>query len=103
MPQKNWVLQIIAGILIVGVVIVGIALFSFIILPLLGLLIIGVPLYLWLKNRRGSRKGRSAGKNEVNVERSRYDVLDDEESSQDGTGRADGVSEDAPRPLKPGN
>ena len=98
MPQKNWILQLIAGILIAGLVIAGIVFLSFLILPVIGLLVIGVPLYIWLKNKSRSRTHRSAGKNEMNVERSHYDVLDEEEQphSQDSTGSIHGVPKRPP-------
>jgi len=88
MPQKNWIVQLIAGILIAGLFIAGIVFLSFLILPVIALLVIGVPLYLWLRNKSGNRKHRSAGKNEMDVEKSRYDVLDEEEQprSQDSAG-----------------
>ena len=81
MPQKSWIVQLIAGILIAGLVIAGIVFLSFLILPVIALLLIGVPLYIWLKNKSGSRTHRSAGKNAMNVERSHYDVLDEEEQA----------------------
>jgi hypothetical protein len=81
MLQNNWIVQLIAGILIAGLFIAGIVFLSFLILPVIALLAIGVPIYLWLRNKSGSRKHRSAGKNEMDVERSHYDVLDEEEQA----------------------
>ncbi|MBN2323305.1 MAG: hypothetical protein JXQ30_06190 [Spirochaetes bacterium] len=81
MQQNNWVVHLIAGIVIAGLFIAGIVFLSFLILPVIALLAVGVPIYLWLRNKKGGRRRRSAGKNEMNVEKSHYDVLDEDEGA----------------------
>ena len=84
MNQRNWIIQLILGVFILGVIILGLIAASFLILPIVAAGIIALPIYFWLKSRRG-KKG-PPGRGEETVKRSSYTVLDGEQkdSPQDG-------------------
>jgi Flp pilus assembly protein TadB len=79
MFSRNWIIQLIVGIVIAGVIIVGLVLASFVILPIIAVLIIALPLYFWLKNRGKREKKGTPGRRAETVKPSSYAVLDGEE------------------------
>ena len=88
MLKASCALKIIAGIFIAGVVVLCLVFLSFMILPLIALIVIGVPLYFLFRNRTGGGTSRTSGEGEMDVSRSQYDVLDDEQTliqEDDGT------------------
>lgn len=76
---RNWIIQLIVGIVIAGVIIVGLVLASFVILPIIAVLILALPIYYWLKNRGRKEKKSPPGRKAETVKRSSYAVLDSEE------------------------
>lgn len=80
MIRGNVILKLIIGIVAIGVLIALFILAWFLILPIIALIIIAVPIFIWLKSRpRKDKKGAFRQKSET-VNRSRYDVLDVDEN-----------------------
>jgi membrane protein implicated in regulation of membrane protease activity len=79
MNRGNWIFHLILGIIIAGAFLVGIAVASFVILPIIAILIAAVLIYYWLNNRRRKEKKGPPEEREVTVKKSSYSVHDAEE------------------------
>ena len=79
--KPNRTMKTISGLIILCLIAGAVIFAALLFFPVLFIFLLGLPLWVWVRNRRGRERGGAGRENETVVRKSRYTVLEGEQGS----------------------